>query len=543
MTFRNLALQLMGMLCLLGTTLHAQTTLGTLTTASPSCNFTTTNVCEGDIIELQPTDLTSFTNFKWYFGSVAPANEITGVNPTYHVVAKTGNTIRVVAPGGVYILTADYATPSGCAANNDIITVNFNTTPVLAITNPTAVCSPSTVDLTAASVTTGSTGGGVLTYWTDAGATTALTTPSAVTTSGTYYIKSTTASGCTDIEAVTVTVNTTPNLTIANPSDVCSPSTVDLTAPAVTAGSTGGGTLTYWTDAGATTAVTTPSAVTTSGTYYIKATTAAGCTDIEAVTVTVNTTPNLTIANPSDVCSPSTVDLTAPTVTAGSTGGGTLTYWTDAGATTALTTPSSVTSSGTYYIKATTASGCTNIEAVTVTVNTTPNLTIANPAAVCSPSTVDLTAPAVTAGSTGGGTLTYWTDAGATTAVTTPSAVTSSGTYYIKATTAAGCTDLEAVTVTVNATPDFTLTHPTVCPGDADLVNITALTNAVNATGSLTIDGGTATTPIPTSITGASAGNHTATIRNAEGCETTKNFTINPIVPKVCIPLTITKVN
>jgi hypothetical protein len=227
----------------------------------------------------------------------------------------------------------------------------------------------------------------------------------AVTT--TYYVG--VCPGGTFRLPVTVTVVSAPNLTITNPAAVCAPGTANLTAPAVTAGSDPG-TLTYWTNAGATIALGTPSAV-GSGIYYIQLNNGS-CSTVQPVSVTISPIPNLVITNPTAVCSPSTVNLTAPAVTAGSSAG-TLTYWTDAGATIALATPAAVSSSGIYYIQLQNASGCTVVQSVTVTVNSTPNLVITNPPAACSPATVNLTAPAVTAGSDAG-TLSYWTNAGAT---------------------------------------------------------------------------------------------------------------------------------
>ncbi|MBM6497845.1 hypothetical protein H9X54_000725, partial [Flavobacterium macrobrachii] len=97
----------------------------------------------------------------------------------------------------------------------------------LVITNPPAVCSPSTVDLTLASVTAGSSAG-TLSYWTNAAGTTVLNNPNAVTSSGTYYIRLTNGS-CSTIQPVVVTINPSSTLVITNPPAVCSPSTVDLT--------------------------------------------------------------------------------------------------------------------------------------------------------------------------------------------------------------------------------------------------------------------------------------------------------------------------
>lgn len=425
-------------------------------------------VCSPNTVDLTAASVTSGSTGV---GTLSYWTNLAATNPL-------SNPNAVATSGTYYIQTV-----SGGCSDIEPVVVTVNASPNLIITNPAAVCQPNTVDVTAASVTSGSTGAGTLTYWTDIDATVSLSNPDVVNAGGTYYIQST-AGSCSDIEAVTVTINTTPVLTITTPVAVCSPNTIDLTDPAVTAGSTGGGTLSYWTNAGATTILSNPNAVATSGTYYIQSANGA-CTDIEPVTITVNVTPNLTITNPPAACTPNMVDLTASSVTAGSTGGGSLTYWTDASATIALTGENAVSASGTYYIQASSA-GCTDIAPVTVTINTTPSLVITDPAAVCSPNTVDLTSAAVTAGSTGGGTLTYWTNAGATTSLTTPSSVTTSGTYYIQANNS-GCIDIAPVIVTINAQPQLVITDPAaVCsPLTVDITAAGVTSGSTNA-GSLT---------------------------------------------------------
>ena len=133
------------------------------------------------------------------------------------------------------------------------------------------------------------------------------------------------------------------------------------------------------------------------------------------VVVTINPAPTVVITNPAAVCAPATVDITAAAVTAGTTAGLTYTYFTDAAGTIVLATAKRCAASGTYYIKGTTAAGCASAAMpVVVTINPAPTVVITNPAAVCAPATVDITAAAVTAGITAGLTYTYFTDAAGT---------------------------------------------------------------------------------------------------------------------------------
>lgn len=86
-------------------------------------------------------------------------------------------------------------------------------------------------------------------------------------------------------------------------------------------------------------------------------------------------------------------------------------------------------------------------------VNPSPVVVINDPAAVCSPETVDLTDPSVTEGSTTGLIYTYWMNAECTNPVETPAAA-GDGTYYIMGTlSSTGCSSVSPVTVTVNPTP------------------------------------------------------------------------------------------
>ena len=427
---------------------------------------------------------------------------------------------------------------------SNAITESITAIPNLIISNPATVCSPSTVDITSASIiATGTTGGLTYSYWKDNAATITYSLPTA-SPAGTYYIKGT-INGCSIVAPVTVTVEALPTLKITNPTAVCSPSTVDITTSSITSGSTTGLTYSYGTNLAATVSYTTPTSA-TSGTYYIKGTTSAGCTDIKSVTVTVNASPSLSITNPTIACNATTADLTDASVTVGSTAGLAYTYWTDANATSSYATPTAATS-GSYYIKGTnSATGCFDIKLVTVSTNNAVTLKITNPAPVCSPSTVNLQDVNIIAGSSSGISCSFYIDATATIPCSTPKAITASGTYYIKATTTGGCSDIKPVIVTINPLPTAAIvgTESVCIGGISPVITFTGgagtspytFTYNVNGGSSSTITsvGNTATINAPTTASGSFAYNvvsveDASTTTCSQAQTGTATVTVNPL--------------
>lgn len=436
-------------------------TLDTVITGSPAlpvADFTSNVVCVG-----KPTTFTDastptgqITDWSWDFDSNGTIDSKLQ-NPTHTFPSAGTFDVQLIIKQG----------PCDATITKKVTVAPL---PVLNITNPPAICFPAKVDITAASVTTGSTGGGTLTYWSDAAGTIALTNPTTIGTSGTYYIKTTTAAGCTDIKPVVVTINPGADLVITDPPPVCTPGTVDITVAAITAGSTGVGTLTYWSDPNGMVSVSNPTAIAVSGTYYIKATPITGCTDIKPVKVVISPIPTLNITTPAPVCMPGTVDLTAPAVTSGSTPGGTYTYWKDAAGTIILPSPNAVAASGTYYIKIVVPGGCSNIQPVNVTINPLP-------ISYAGPDVVICTGDNATLGTTATANYSYsWSPAtglndpniaNPTVSLTNLGKVPVSSDYIVTTTnTLTNCVSRDTVKVTVNSVPTVNAgSAASVCPG------------------------------------------------------------------------------
>jgi len=265
--------------------------------------------------------------------------------------------------------------------------------------------------------------------------------------------------GCLDTLYTTIQTSNTPFvLNVLDSVVSCSSNGIDLTAPDITAGSTGGITFSYYLDSLLNNYLPTPKAVTKNGSYYIQGANAAGCSDIKPIYVSVETPPNLVINQPATVCYPNNMDLTIPSITSGSDPGLSISYWQNILATDTLLHANNITTSGTYYIKGAAANGCYSILPVTVSIKTLPPISVNNQTACDS---VNLTAASVKNVSPSDFTsFNYFTDSLATIVLQAPNNVKQSGTYYIQAISYLGCSVVKPVVVVVHPDPVFTVTEP-----------------------------------------------------------------------------------
>ncbi len=177
--------------------------------------------------------------------------------------------------------------------------------------------------------------------------------------------------GCVDTVYTTIVYasDTISLVTPQAPIQSCVTSGVDLTSPQLVSGSSPGLTYEFYTDPDLLNYVSNAKYITQSGTYYIKAINAIGCTVSSPVTINVNTYPSFTV-DTKTVIRPQTVDLN--TLIMGNTTGISFSFWKDSLATIPLSNPESVANSGTYYIKGTNLGGCYLISKVTVKVDEPP---------------------------------------------------------------------------------------------------------------------------------------------------------------------------
>ncbi|KAA8479949.1 gliding motility-associated-like protein [Arcticibacter tournemirensis] len=357
--------------------------------------------------------------------------EVTAIpTPTAPVVDGTticsGNTavLTATSPGGTYqwfnsasggtlLSTGDsFITPvlsatttyyvqttvNGCTSQRTPVTVNVTPVPAAPVAQGMAICSNNAVTLSATSP------GGIYQWFDSAsggtllGAGSAFTTP-VLTTTTSYYVQ-TTVNNCTSPRTkVTVTVKPVPPAPSATGASICSGSSVKLTAT-----DPGGNYAWFSASEGGVLLATTPDfftpILTSTTTYYVQ-TTINGCTSARSpVAVIVNPIPQAPAATNITICQYSAATLSV-------TDAGEIYKWYDApedgnllATGSSFTTPP-LSNTTTYYVDATSASGCTGTRtAVTATVNYPKNPAFVYASGTYCVSGIDPT-PAIIGGETG----------------------------------------------------------------------------------------------------------------------------------------------
>lgn len=323
-----------------------------------------------------------------------------GLNFTYwrDSLATIPYTTPSLATAGTYYIKATNS--NGCSDIKSV-TVYVNPLPTAFISGTTTVCKNSAspvVTFTAANGTAPYT----FTYTINGGANQTITTStgSSVTilastsTVGTFNyslvsVRDSSTSTCTQSQSgtATITVNSLPTATISGTVSTCA----NAVNPIVTFSGANGVapyTFTYSVNGGVnqtitstSNSVTLPVSTNTVGIYTYNlvsvsdsSSTACSQSQTGSATITINPLPTLVVINPAEVCVPNTVDLTSTTT--GSSTGLTYSYWNDNTTTVAVSSPNTISVSGTYFIKGTDANGCFNVKPVVVKINPVPTATI-----------------------------------------------------------------------------------------------------------------------------------------------------------------------
>jgi len=214
-----------------------------------------------------------FGDYLWYTGDLS-------------TVLNSGQTLTITPPppdGTKYVVIVHPINGLGCTDTLTTIAKSNNADFIFKVADTVYGCAHTTVDLTAASVTAGSSSNLQISYYTDMYGLDYLFQPQRISVSGTYYIKAISPAGCINVLPVHVIIGN-PSLTVDNPQPVSYPATIDIST---TFTHNANVTYNYFTNAAATLKVPDYQHIDKSGTYYIEAVNIIGCTTIKPVQVVV----------------------------------------------------------------------------------------------------------------------------------------------------------------------------------------------------------------------------------------------------------------
>ena len=313
-----------------------------------------------------------------------------------------------------------------------------------------------------------------------------------VNNSGTYWVQVNNLAG-TDRDTISITINTPPSLSLSGNASICTGDSILLTATSPAVNLSWSPSVTLSSSTGAMVSAF-PTATTT---YTVTATDANNCSTTQQVSVTVNALPTVLAAD-ADACAGQCAGLNAS---------GALAYsWQPAAG---LSNPGisnplcCATASTNYTVTGTDANGCSNTDAVQFTVFALPVAIAGLDTSVCLGGSIPL--------SGSGGVSCSWTPAASldnSNSCTPIASPLSSTAYSLTVTDANGCTNSDALLVTVHPLPSL----PVIIQNGSSLVSSSTSGNQWYLNGNL-IAGAT-----DTAYTPLVNGNYEVVVTDSNGC-------------------------
>lgn len=299
-------------------------------------------ICSGSTL-----NLTAITSSGSTYSWAGPAFTSAVQNPSI-----TGTTIT---SSGAYIVTV---TANGCSSTSTV-NVTVNSIPGTIASSNSPICVGDNLNLAATTVA------GSSYSWTgpssfNSAAQNPTISSASLANAGSYIVTITdNISGCFSSSSVTVVIinPVLPIFSVVNP--FC-----EGDIPPILPGSSQNGITGFWSP------IPVSTTVIGNSTYNFNAD-PGQCALPTSMIITINPLP-VVVTSPRDTCAPYKVDLTDPTVTAGTTSGTILTYWMNSACTSTLSSASSIETSGTYFIKAITVEGCVDVKPVVVDIHSQP---------------------------------------------------------------------------------------------------------------------------------------------------------------------------
>ena len=466
--------------CATTATLNLTVTTTPTITASASPN----SICAGASVTLSASGATTYT---WNPGAITTAST---------VVTPTATTI--------YTITGN----SGSCSNTQTVSLTVNPNPTVnATASPTAICAGQNATLSASGATSYTWNPGSLT------GTNISVSPAATTI---YTVTGVTGS-CTNTKTVSLTVNALPTIAATvSPVGICVGSSATLTAA---------GALSYTWNPGSLIGANAVVNPTTTTTYTVTGSNAAGCTNTAVATLSVNPTPTVIAnASPSSICTGNSTTLTATGATS---------YTWNPGALTGSNVVISPTVNTTYTVIGSN-SGCTSTQTIAITVNGSPTITAsASPANICSGQTATLS---------GTGATSYTWNPGALSGSSATVNPTSTTTYTLIGSNGL-CTSTTTVNLTVTPNPTVSaISTPTaICTGASATLSASGATSYTWNPGAIS---GSTTVVTPTATTIYSVTGNNGTCSNTQTISLTvipnPTLTISATSSSICAGQTAT---